>query len=240
MLKLPELKIYLHQNLKRRDKMLVTLAGVDTPATVAMLRERASEAGLRTSGWNISSLLSGSNGLAIRVREGWELSEKGRVHLSSIGINLRSTVVANVTSDLRSHLQSIQDPITRQFAEEAISCYEAGLHRSAIVMSWIAAVDLLHKTVHRSHLASFNVEAQRRNSKWKAAVSTDDLGLMSEREFLDVIVSISLIGKNVKAQLVQALDLRNGCGHPNSLSIGENIVAAHLEKLLFNVFKPFG
>jgi len=43
----------------------------------------------------------------------------------------------------------------------------------------------------------------------------------------------------VKAELKQCLDRRNGCGHPNSLKIGPNTVAHHLEILLLNVFNKF-
>ena len=48
-----------------------------------------------------------------------------------------------------------------------------------------------------------------------------------------------MIGKNVKTELVSALNLRNGCGHPNSLMVGSNTVASHIELLLLNVFKKF-
>jgi hypothetical protein len=43
----------------------------------------------------------------------------------------------------------------------------------------------------------------------------------------------------VKNELKECLDRRNGCGHPNSLKIGANTVAHHIEILLLNVFKVF-
>jgi hypothetical protein len=63
---------------------------------------------------------------------------------------------------------------------------------------------------------------------------------MGEADFLDRLVPIGVIGKNVKDELAKALKLRNGCGHPNSLKIGPNMVTSHLETLLLNVFEPFG
>ena len=51
--------------------------------------------------------------------------------------------------------------------------------------------------------------------------------------------AISVLGKSVKTELEGCLKLRNGCGHPNSLRISENRVAAHLEILVLNVFVPF-
>jgi hypothetical protein len=63
---------------------------------------------------------------------------------------------------------------------------------------------------------------------------------MKEHDFLDVCEAIAVIGKNVK-QLLQneCLVLRNACGHPNSSLIAENSVAAHIEKLIKNVFSRF-
>jgi hypothetical protein len=62
---------------------------------------------------------------------------------------------------------------------------------------------------------------------------------MGESDFLDRLVPIGVIGKNVKDELAKALKLRNGCGHPNSLKVGPNMVANHLETLLLNVFEQF-
>ena len=62
---------------------------------------------------------------------------------------------------------------------------------------------------------------------------------MNERTFLETIHKLSIIGKNVKLQLINSLDFRNGCGHPNSLKIGPNMVAAHIELLVKNVYLPF-
>ena len=93
--------------------------------------------------------------------------------------------------------------------------------------------------MHAHHLAAFNAEAQRVDAKWRLAKTTDDFGRIKENEFLDRLVALSVIGKNVKAELVDCLDLRNSCGHPNSLKLGSNTVASHLEILLLNVFKVF-
>jgi len=109
---------------------------------------------------------------------------------------------------------------------------------SAIVMSWLAAVHVLKKEVHQKHLAAFNAEAKRVDSRRKPARTMDDIGLMKEAEFLDRIAAISMIGKNVKDELQQCLKRRNGCGHPSSLKIGQSIVTSHIETLLLNVLQP--
>jgi hypothetical protein len=106
-------------------------------------------------------------------------------------------------------------------------------------MSWLAAMDVLHNFVHAQRLNDFNKEASRVDAKWKPAKTTDDLGRMKESDFLDRVAAISIMGKNVRQQLGSCLTLRNSCGHPNSLKLGANTVAHHIEILLLNVFKVF-
>lgn len=234
------LKDWLHRNLTIRDKLLLVLATFAQPVQLADLRSRSEEAGFKIpKKWNLSNVLGRSGGLAIRVPAGWELTEAGKSHLHSLGVSSVSPAAMQVAVDLRVHLDSVTNAATLAFVEEAIKCYEAKLYRSAIVMSWIAAVYVLYREVVANHLAPFNAEAKNWNSKWKAALNEDGLSRMGESDFLDRIVAIGVIGKNVKDELAKALKLRNGCGHPNSLTVGPNMVANHLETLLLNVFKPF-
>jgi hypothetical protein len=240
LLDVARLKDWLHRDLAARDKLLLILATFDQPVQLADLRNRSEEAGFRIpKKWNMSDVLGRSGGLAIRVPSGWELTETGKNHLRNLGVESVSPAAMQVAADLRAHLDKVKNPTTRVFVEEAIKCHEAKLYRSAIVMSWIAAVDVLHREVVANHLAAFNTEAQKSNSKWKAAVNEDGLSQMKESDFLDRLVPIGVIGKNVKEELAKALKLRNGCSHPNSLQIGPNMVASHLETLLLNVFEPF-
>ena len=235
-----ELKTWLHKDLGRLDKLLLVLASLENSCQVSEIKERASEAGLRISkSWNVSAVLGRSRGLAIRTPNGWELTEAGRHHVREMGDFGISGAAREVAVGLRAELAKISNSDTRAFVEEAIKCYEAHLYRSAIVMSWLAAVDVLKRHVLANHLNAFNTEAKRVDSRWKIAKTADDIGRMKESDFLDRIVAMSIVGKNVKAELKECLDRRNGCGHPNSLKIGANTVTHHIEILLLNVFKPF-
>lgn len=235
-----DLKKWLHKDLRQLDKLLLILATFDHAVKIDGIRDRAAKAGLRlTTSWNPSATLGRSKGLAIRVPDGWEITDAGKSHLSGIGVTSLSTAAAIVASSLRCHLEKIRNDTTRSFAEEAIRCYESGLHRSAIVMSWIAAVDVLHRTVVKNHLAAFNAAAKAVDSKWKVALNEDGLGRMNEEKFLERCAAIGVLGKNQKDELLKSLNLRNGCGHPNSLRVGPNAVANHIEILLLNVFEPF-
>ncbi len=75
---------------------------------------------------------------------------------------------------------------------------------------------------------------------WLDAKVNDDLSDMKEYDFLTILQTIGVLGKNVRQQLQsQWLNLRNGCGHPNSMIVGEHVAAAHIEFLIQNVFSRF-
>ena len=239
-LTIADLKRLLHGDYTSLDKLLFLLASMGQPCQVAEIKSRAQEAGYRIpKTWNVSTYLGRSKGKAIKVPSGWEISDAGRQHLVDLGIVSGTAAQSGVAMDLRNALSGIQEVNTRSFVEEAVSCYEAGLYRSAIVMSWVGAVAILHDYITAHHLSAFNGEARRRNKKWKPATTTDDLGRMRENDFLDVICYLSVIGPNVKAELKSCLDRRNACGHPSSLRVAEKTAAHHLEILLLNVFARF-
>lgn len=234
------LKDWLHRDLTARDKLLLVLATFPEPVQLADIRARALEAGFKIpSKWNMSDVLGRSGGMGIRVPDGWELTDTGKNYLRNLGVESISPAAMQVAADLRAHLRKVTNATTRAFVEEAIKCHEAKLYRSAIVMSWIAAVDVLYREVVANHLPTFNAEAKNANPNWKPALNEDGLSKMKESEFLDRLVPIGVIGKNVKDELAEALKLRNSCGHPNSLKVGQNKVASHIETLLLNVFEPF-
>jgi hypothetical protein len=222
------------------DKLLLVMAAVDKPCKIDEIKVRAFNAGFKIPDhWNPSAALRSVKGRAINTPNGWEITEKGKLHLKKLGVTKISAAAAQVATGLRAELIKIKNTDTRAFVEEAIKCFENELHRSAIVMSWLAAVDVLYKKVHSAHLDDFNDEAVRVDSKWKRAKSVDDLSKMKESDFLDRLVAMSFLAKNVKTELKNCLDRRNGCGHPNSLKIGPNTVTHHFEILLLNVFQPF-
>ncbi len=110
-------------------------------------------------------------------------------------------------------------------------------------MSWVGAVAVLYDHVVATDLVGFNTEATARAAKmkypWIAAKNADGLARMKESEFLLVLEKRSHIGKSVRKQLEKCLDLRNGCGHPNSLKIADHVVSSHIEILILNVFARF-
>lgn len=242
MLRDGQLKQLAHRHgVSQKDQLLLLLASAGDVHKVADVKKAAASAGIK---WvkqaNVSDRLSKLKGLAIRTDEGWELTEGGRELLTKTFPELTTTTrVDQHAKDLRAHAAKLSSPDTRRFVEEAIACCEAKLWRASVVLSWCGAVAVLQEHVVTKHLAAFNAEALKHDPKWKAAKTTDDLGRMKEYDFLERLAAISVIGKNVKKELQDALALRNGCGHPTSLQIGEAKVAAHLDDLVLNVFSKY-
>ena len=235
------LKDWLHRKeLSQAEKLLILLSTFEGPTPLKDLLSRAEAAGLKRKHWaNASASLSRLTGFAIHTVLGWEITASGRQRLASQGIMASNQGTINLAADIRGHISAVTDEDIRQYLTETVRCYELGLLRSAVVMAWVAAIYILQMHILNHHLAAFNDEAARLDNRWKVAKSTDDIGRMKEADFLDRIVSVGVIGKNVKAALKECLDRRNACGHPNSYKIGPNIVSAHIETLILNVFSKF-
>lgn len=207
------------------------------PRHVKVIRDTAISHGLRAARvWNISQILKDTKGAATPHPDGWKLTSKGKAILANSGWNFENPDVQNVIDDLVQHTKKIKDADRKAFVDEAIGCFNYGFNRAAIVLSWTGAIAVLHDHIFQKHLASFNTEGKRQGL-WKKDVKVEsDLYEIKEFDLLQVTKAIGVIDKNVKQKLEEALRLRNSCGHPNKLQIGNRTVAAHMEILVLNVF----
>ena len=242
MLTVDDLKSLLHRKGLTRADQLLMLVACDPPGPrkPMQLREIAVQAGLRTTHkWNISDILARETGKVVNTPHGWELTPAGEQYLVQLGVVKQVGAAASVAVDLRKELAPLAGTHIYGFVEEAIVCLESRLFRAAVVLSWVGALAILYDYVVTNKLTAFNAEATRLDPKWKAAKNVDGLANMKEHTFLDILQTIGVLGKNVKQELQKALSLRNGCGHPNTLKIGQQMVAAHVESLILNVYRVF-
>ncbi|GGK17237.1 hypothetical protein [Luteimonas terricola] len=243
MLTLEQLKVVVHQKgLTKTDTCLLCVAaGGGARVQTVAAKKYAIDAGVKgAKKWNFGAFLSAVDDKVFRTPDGWELTEVGKSHIASVaGENLSVSPAAKEAQDLRAILPKLKHQDVKDFLSEAIVCAEQSLPRAAIVLSWVGAIAIMQREVVDKHLTAFNAETLKRDPKWKAAKTTDDLGRLKESTFLEVAQTVGLIGKNVKQELDACLKLRNGCGHPNSLKVGSNKVAAHIETLALNVYVVF-
>lgn len=241
MVSLQKIKNVVHEeSLSHQERLLICVGKSDQPQSSSEIKKTAEKVGLNNSILrNISSYLTKSKGFVIKTTDGWELTENGWKKIETLTGIKRNEVKTKVSQGLRKQLIKITDLNTRNFVEDSIICFESNSFRASVVLSWVGAVSVLYDNILSNKLTEFNAEALRRDSKWRKAKTKDDLSRMKEYDFLQILVAISVIGKNVKDELEICLKLRNGCGHPNSLKIGELRVSSHIETLVLNIFSKF-
>lgn len=229
------------EDISNTEKVLICLATDNaTPKEGKEIKHLASSHGLnKIYKWNITAYLNTCGRDVIKIGNKWELTTSGKQRVLDLLGSNASTPPTVIASNIRKHLSLIKNMDVKNYVTEAIECFEARHYRACVILSWIGAISLLQEYVFRNCLMDFNNDAQIRFKDWKIAKTTDDIGRMKEHHFLIVLEAISVLGKNVKQELEKCLNLRNGCGHPNSLQIADSIAAAHLETLMLNVFSKF-
>lgn len=227
------------KGLDRKTVILLILAHSDERIFPKDIKVIAGKHGMqKVRKWNISQLLSDLSGNVARFEDGWAINDHGRTFLENLGLT-EASPTKSPQIKLRQCLNNITDGQTKLFVEEAVNALEYGLIRSAIVLSWVGAISIIQKEIISNHLLDFNAELIRRNAKAKPLKKVEDLELIKEFEILQIAKAIGIIGKNVKDELEACLKLRNGCGHPNSLKLGEHRVASHIESLILNVYDEY-
>lgn len=232
----------MHEAQSRSDKTVIALAALGKTSSPKSIQSELLKLGVpQAKKWNMSAVLTQCGKQTIRTTAGWELTPSGKATLETYQAKHSSPkTLKAATEPLRKAMESLTNQDLRTFIEEAIHCIDHGLLKASVVFTWVGAIAVLQEYVVKHHLVAMNADIKAINSDWKPAKNADGLGLMKEATFLDALARIGVIGKNVKTELKVCLDLRNGCGHPNSLKIGEAKVISHVETLVLNVFQQFG
>lgn len=203
------------------------------------------EAGLKAARkYPVSTYLNRKPIWAIDNGGNWELTDDGVNKLKEMKLHTKSGLAVRADDNLSEAIEDISDEHTKAFVDEALQCYRNEFYRAATLLSWVGAMHCMFVFVHKNKLSDFNVAAKARfdnppKVKWKDIKTVEGFANIKESNFLQVMADLQLIGSSVKKKLDKQLDLRNGCGHPNGMVVGEHEVAAHLEILIGNIFKKF-
>jgi hypothetical protein len=146
-----------------------------------------------------------------------------------------------VKDSLAELARTIKDDSERECIEEAIRCFGTRpiSKRATILLSWIAGVSHLQSFVwhKKKHLTSLNSVLSRstpKNTKRQIA-NREDFSELGEDLFILKLREAHIIDMNVYKQLKSQLEIRNTCGHPNSISISDSKVEAFLEDVINNI-----
>ena len=206
-------------------------------ASVADIRDALRQARIAGVGkWNVSRAL---NAAGARVDSAgsspvrWYLTDTGlRYCVDELGLSAPRNAVAHDVSLLTSVAKKISDDDVRAYVEEAIKCLEAGALRAAIVFLWTGAVRHLHERAIANGLKALNEALCKQDPKSRTVRTVDDFAYIKDRTFLDATPSIGVLDKGEKDTMVDALNLRNRCGHPTRYRPGESKTKGFIEDVV--------
>ena len=144
----------------------------------------------------------------------------------------------HVSTSLRAALPGIADAAVKEYLEEAVSCFEHGLHRSAIVMTWCVAYSLLRAWIFRNHLTQFNAAM----AAWKVPFKVsklDDFQDLLEATVIDTARKIGVISREQQKTLKQLLEQRNSYAHPSAKPITPSFAEAYIETVMREIVPNF-
>ena len=230
--------------------VLLLLAHVEQPAPPMQIKNKGSGIGFRiVTQWNLSAVLKGAarEGLVAQLANGWKLTTPGLRALES-HYQAEAPMVAETRHSLKLHLEKINDEQRRAFLDEAVRSFDVKAYRAAIVLSWVGAAHIVQEHIISKHRDTFNVAGAARAAKYAAAgkafsfipvKSIKDFGTVGEADMLQICQDAGILHKAEKQVLEDRLNLRNQCGHPNPIEIGEHTVAHHIEVLMLNIYSKY-
>ncbi len=192
---------------------------------------------------NISMYLSrqakGKGAIFIKNKSGYRMERQCKRDIETEVSD--SPIIRATKSTLRNHVKDNLPEFSKAFIEEGVKCYEYGLYRSAIVMTWLFAVDHLCEYIISNKLNEFNAVymADKANRKNLQIHTKDDFSEMQEKQFIQLCRTAKIISNNVRIILEQKLDTRNTYAHPANITITPAKCSDFITDLLDNVVSKY-
>lgn len=167
----------------------------------------------------------------------WELTDTGDRHVRDLlGLPATEAEIEHDVSALTKLAAKVSDETVRGYVEEAIKCLQAGALRAAVVFLWTGAIRTLHAEALKKGPTAVNTALQKQHPKARTVSGVEHFAWISDRVFLEATPDMGLLDKGQKDTLVEALDLRNRCGHPTKYRPGEAKARGFIEDVLGIVF----
>jgi hypothetical protein len=205
------------------------IKGVLIAAGVPSARKMNTSAALKRSIPNVHSISGGR----------WEITDTGQKHVRQLLALPEPDSAPQTTHDV-STLQAVADRQTdeavKDYIEEAIRCLSAGALRAAVVFLWSGAVHTIRERMWSdSSIKEIDTAFKKFNQRAKFG-KKGDFGYVNDALLIDAAVELEVVDRSEKKRLVEALDLRNDCGHPVKFKPGPNKVRAYIEDVAGIVF----
>lgn len=181
----------------------------------------------------LASLLK--QGQLLKSKRGYRLALGARQKLDdTYGRRAETVVVDDLLAQLPALLPSAA---ASAYLTEALACFRNQCWRSAVVMTWNVAYDLLLHHIVAAKLAEFNAAllANTERRRRQSISSRDDLSDLREGLVLEVSRAGDVISGSTFKQMKAALDTRNEAAHPSGLSFNKLVVESYISALIETV-----
>lgn len=172
-----------------------------------------------------------SPGLSGGVRL-WKLTKTGTDYIrEQLGLADTDPEVENDIKTLLELVGTLANPVVKAYLEEAVKCYQVGALRATVVFLWVGAINAIQEKIVAIGLKAATEAIQKHDPKARVVRGIESFELVKESVQILAAQDMNIISKGEKQMLVQALDLRNKCGHPGKYQPGPKKVSAMLEDL---------
>lgn len=111
-----------------------------------------------------------------------------------------------------------------------------GALRAAVVFLWTGAIRTLHEEALKKGASTVTQAVQKQDSRIRPVSKVEHFGWVNDKAFLDATPDLGLLDKGQKDTLVDALNLRNRCGHPTKYRPGEAKARSFIDDVVGIVF----
>lgn len=200
---------------------LLKIEGLDS-VTAKQIKDIELELNLKPYGrlpQYLSANVKAKNGRYVKIKAGgYKLEHNAFKEIDSQRGNEPTRVAAS--AQLVALIEKIADEKEKGFLQEAINCYSVHANRATIIMTWLTAMNHMHKYVFQNGLSEFNQAfAFNPEKKMNKITKLDDFTALSEDKFILLMKSGNIISNDVRKLLDEKLGTRNSAAHPSGVEI---------------------
>ena len=137
---------------------------------------------------------------------------------------IKGSAIQTIGTALRKLVQPISDPDLLKYLDESIQCAEKNCVRASVVMAWCAVAFKVHKKLTSLGIPTLNAEFAKMKAdkglmfraftKDYSFSTNHDVQEAADAHLILLCRFLTYLDDTQYKHLKNALDLRNGCGHP--------------------------
>jgi hypothetical protein len=137
---------------------------------------------------------------------------------------IKGSAIQTIGDTLRKLVQPIGDADLLRYLEESIRCAEMNCVRASVVLAWCAVAHMIHKKLRSLGIATLNAQFAsmkadqglmfRAFKKDYVFTTEPDIQEAADAHLILLCRFLTYLDDTQYKHLKNALDLRNGCGHP--------------------------